>query len=48
MNFNMYFYAVTEYTAWKFRDFSITQILREINFGGLEVQNLPFYHIQRP
>ena len=31
MNFNMYFYAVT---VWKFQDFSITQILREINFGG--------------
>ena len=30
----MYFYAVTEYTVWKFQDFSITQILREINFGG--------------
>ena len=31
MNFNMYFYAVT---VWKFQDFSITQILREINLGG--------------
>ena len=28
------------YTMWKFHDFSITQILREINFG--EVQKLPF------
>ena len=23
-----------EYTVWKFHDFSIIQILREINFGG--------------
>ena len=29
-------------TVWKLHDFSITQILREINFGILEVQNLPF------
>ena len=41
---------------WKFHDFSITQILREINFGDftsaksailthLEVLNLAFYEI---
>ena len=24
---------MASYTAWKFQDFSITQILREINFG---------------
>ena len=30
-------------TVWKFRDFSISQILREINFWILEVQNLPFW-----
>ena len=24
-----------EYTMWRFRDFSATQILREINFGTL-------------
>ena len=39
---------------WKFHDFSITQILREINFGVfaksailtyLEVQNFAFYEI---
>ena len=31
-------------TLWKFHNFSITHILREINFGVwiLEVQNLPF------
>ena len=28
-------------TVWKFHDFSITQILREINFGECKVQNLP-------
>ena len=28
---------------WKFHHFSITQILREINFGYLEVQDLPFF-----
>ena len=32
------------HTVWKFHDFSITQILREINFWGvLEVQNLSFF-----
>ena len=25
-----------EYTMWKFQDFSVTQILREINFGHFE------------
>ena len=43
-------------TVWKFHDFSITQILREINFGDsasvksailthLEVLNFAFYEI---
>ena len=46
----------TTYTVWKFHNFSITQILREINFGDststkyailthLEVQNFAFYDI---
>ena len=30
---------------WKFHDFSIIQIFREINLGILEVQNLPFSQI---
>ena len=30
------------FTVWTFCDLSITQILREINMGILEVQNLPF------
>ena len=34
-------------TVWKFHDFSIKWILREINLGIQEVQNLPFHHIQR-
>ena len=32
-------------TECKFEDFSITQILREIDFGILEVQKLPFFAI---
>ena len=45
-----------KYTVWKFHDFFITQILREINFGDftsaksanqthLEVLNFAFYEI---
>ena len=45
---------VNKITVWKFNDFSITQILREINFGAsrsaksaifipLEALNLDFY-----
>ena len=30
-------------TMWKSQDFSITQILREINFQPLEVLNIYFY-----
>ena len=40
----MYFKIVN--FMWKFHDFSITQILREI-LEILEVQNLPFLHIKR-
>ena len=34
------------FTVWKFQDFSITQILCEINYGICEsyLQNLPFVH----
>ena len=46
----------SNFTVWKFHDFSITQILREINFGDsanaksailrhLEVLNFAFYKI---
>ena len=35
---------VLDGTVWKFHDF---QILREINFGILEVQNLPYENIER-
>ena len=45
MNFNMYFYASTEYTVWKFQDFSITQILREINFGGSRSSKITMFAI---
>ena len=27
------------YTMWKFQDFSVTQILREINFWDSKMQN---------
>ena len=30
-------------TVWKFHDFSINQILREVNFGDLKVQYLPYF-----
>ena len=29
-------------TVWKFHNFSVSQILREINFGGSNVQKMPF------
>ena len=32
------------HSVWTFCDFSITQILREINMGILEVQNLSFFY----
>ena len=31
----------SDFTVWKFHDFTVTQILRESNLGILEVQNLP-------
>ena len=34
-------------SVWKFQDFSIPQILCEINLKILEVQNQPFLHILR-
>ena len=48
--------VLTKLTVWKFHDFSITQILREINFGDstsaksailthLEVRNFAFYEL---
>ena len=30
------------YTVWKLQNFSVTKILREINFGTLDVKNLSF------
>ena len=32
---------------WKFQDFSVTQILREIKFGESKVQRLHFFAILR-
>ena len=36
------FWKNAQNTVWKLQNFSITKILREINFEYLEVQNLPF------
>ena len=30
------------FTVWKFQDFTVNQILREIKFGHIETQKLPF------
>ena len=35
-------YELLQITVWKFHDFSITQILREITFWDSVLQNLPF------
>jgi len=37
------FCSFTSYTVWKFQDFSITQILREINRENQEVLKMPLF-----
>ena len=38
-------YCCSTSTVWKFHDFSITQILREINFGASRSSETPVFAI---
>ena len=39
-------FFTSDHTEWKFHDFPVIQILREINFGELEAVKLPFLQLQ--
>ena len=41
------FYSVTHKVVWKFQNFSVTEILREIKVGEFTVYKAAYLHIQR-
>ena len=40
-HFGYYYFPLIQNTVWKFRDSTVTQILREINLGNVEILKMP-------